>query len=39
MKIEDDTDGGPETPCPDSPDGRHCDCWYDCKPCCYCGAE
>src|ERR1700679_2484045 len=27
-----------ETECPRSNDKQHCDCWYDGKPCCRCGA-
>lgn len=25
-----------ETPCPESLDGQHCNCWYDGDECCYC---
>jgi hypothetical protein len=25
-----------ETECPDSPDGAHCNHWYDGDQCCYC---
>lgn len=25
--------------CPKSPDGQHCNCWYDDEPCHYCQVE
>jgi hypothetical protein len=36
--LPDPNDMGPETPCEKSPDGKHCDHWYDGGPCHYCGA-
>lgn len=37
-QARDDQDLGPETPCPSSPDNRHCEHWYDGAPCHHCGA-
>lgn len=28
-----------EGACPESEDGQHCSCWWDCVPCCHCGHD
>jgi hypothetical protein len=28
-----------EMPCPQRQDKKHCECWYDGRPCCSCGDE
>jgi len=30
---------GWETPCPKREDQKHCECWYDGRPCCSCGTQ
>ena len=28
-----------EEQCDKGKDGIHCECWYDCYPCCWCGND